>query len=92
VEREKKEHYYHHEFQAPVASAKGCLDIINMLIETNELEMKRSKERNNLSAIQKESIKKMENNLIEIKVWQQRTIQQIDLISELARKQMNIIL
>ena len=90
MENEKKEDYYHHKFQAPVASAKGCLGVINMLIETLEIEMKQAKEQNNLNAIQKERIKRMENNLIEIRVWQQRTIQQIELISGFARKQMDI--
>lgn len=51
-----------------------------------------AKKQNNLTAVDKEFIKKMENNLAEIKVWQQRTIQQIDLISGFARKQMDISL
>ena len=89
---EETEHYYHHKFQAPVASAKGCLEVINLIIQSLELEISMAKKQNNLTAVDKEFIKKMENNLAEIKVWQQRTIQQIDLISGFARKQMDISL
>ena len=87
---EETEYYYHHKFQAPVASAKGCLEVINLLIEILELEMLMAKEQNNLTTTQKERIKKMEAHLYEIKEWQQRTIHQIELVSGFARQKMNI--
>ena len=90
MENEEIVHYYHHEFQAPIATVKGCLGIVDMLINEIKIEMAIALEKNHLTITQKDRILIMELKIKELNMWKELAVAELEKVSKLARQKMNI--